>query len=85
MRVMVKRRRGKKQQEETEKKQHVIVTENNLFKSLLQKVFEITTESSPASLTATIDGAAIILARNLLQLEEFHATALSSLLDYFWL
>ena len=58
LRVMVKRSRGKKQQEETEKQQHVIVTENNLLMILLQKVFEITTESSPTSLEETVDGAA---------------------------
>ena len=58
LRVMVKRSRGKKHQEETEKQQHVIVTESSLFKGLLQKVFKITTESSPASLTATVDCAA---------------------------
>ena len=51
---------------------------------LLQKVFEITTESSPASLTATLDGAADLTARNLPQREEFHATSLSSLPEYFW-
>ena len=81
---MVKRRGGKKQQEELKKQQHVIVTENSLLqKVLLQKVFEITTENSPASLTTTAEGAADLPARNLPQREEFHATPLSSLLDYF--
>ena len=46
------------------------MTENNLFKGFATKVFEITTESSPASLTATVDGAAYLTARNLPQLEE---------------
>ena len=45
LRVMVKRSRVKKQQDETEKQQHLIVTENNLFKILLQKIFEIMTRS----------------------------------------
>ena len=71
---MAKNSRGKKQQQETEKQQHVIVTENNLFKVLLQKVFEITTESSLASLIVTIDAAADLSTRNLLQREEFDAT-----------
>ena len=72
LRVMVKRRTGKKQQEEIEKQQHVIVTENNLFKILLQKVIEIMTESSPTSLTVTVDGAADLPAGSLPQREEFH-------------
>ena len=58
LRVMVKRSKGKRKQKETEKQQHVIARENNLFKVLLQKAFEITTESSPTSLTATVDCAA---------------------------
>ena len=48
-------------------------------------VFKITTESSPASLTAKVDGAADLPARNHPQHEEFHTTPLSSLPDYFWL
>ena len=55
-RVMVKNSREKKQQEETKKQQHVIVTKNNLLKILLQKVFEITTRSSPASLIVASHG-----------------------------
>ena len=47
-------------------------------KVLLQKVFEIMTKSNPASLTATIDGAGDLPARNLPQHEEFHATPLMS-------
>ena len=80
---MVKRSRGKKQQEETEKQQHVIVTEKNWFRFLQQKLFEITTESKPASLTATVEGAEDLFARYLLQDEEFHAMRISSLPDYF--
>ena len=56
LRVMVKRSRGKKQQEEKEKQQHVTVTENNIFKILLQKVFEIKISSSPASLVVASCG-----------------------------
>ena len=61
---MVKRGRGRKQQEKTEKQQHVFVTKTIYLKVLLQREFEITTESSPASLTATVDGAADQPARN---------------------
>ena len=81
--VMDKRNRGKKQQEETGKQQHVIVIQNYL-KVFLQKVFEITTESSPTSLTETVDGSADLPARNLTLHEEFQVTLLSSLPDYFW-
>ena len=81
--AMVKRNRGKKQQEETEKHQRVIMTENYL-KVILQKMVLISTENSPVSLTVTVDGSADLPSRNLLQCEEFHATALSSLPDYFW-
>ena len=84
LRVMVKRSRGKWQQEETEKQQYVIVQKKMYLKVLLQKVFEITTESCPASLTATVDGAAVLPTRNHPQREEFHAMSLSSLPDYFW-
>ena len=56
LRVMIKRTGGKKQQEETEKQQHVIATENNLLKILQQKVFEITTRSSPTSLIVASHG-----------------------------
>ena len=84
-RVMVKKSREKKQQEAIEKDQHVIEIENNLFKGIfLQNVFETTTESSPASLTATVDGAADLPARNLKQREKFHDMPLSSISDYFW-
>ena len=54
------------------------------FKVLLQKVFEITTESNPASLTAMVDRAADLTARNFSQSEEFHATPRSKLPDYLW-
>ena len=47
---------AKEEQEETGKQQHVIVTENNLFKILQQKVFEITTRSSPANLIVASHG-----------------------------
>ena len=81
---MAKRSRGKKQQEKTEKQQKVIVTENNLFKILLQKLFQIMTESSTESLTATVDGTEDLPARNLPLREEFNPTPLSSLWDYYW-
>ena len=55
-----------KQQEATEKQQQVIVTENYL-KTFLQKVFEILTESTLVSLTATVDAAADLPDRNLQQ------------------
>ena len=58
--------------------------ENSLFKGFTQNVFEITTRSSPARLTATVDGAVDLPDRNLPQREEFRATPLSSLPDYFW-
>ena len=57
---------------------------NSLFKHFTPKVFEITTKSSPASLTVTVYGAAYLPSRYLLQREEFHATPPSSLPDYFW-
>ena len=47
-------------------------------------VIEFTNESSPASLTVTVDGAADLPGRNLPQREEFHVKPLSSLPDYFW-
>ena len=42
----------------------VIVKKNIYLKILLQKVFEIKTERSPGSLTAAVDGAADLSARN---------------------
>ena len=60
------------------------MTENNFVKGFTTKVFEITIESSPASLTETVDGAADLMTRNLPQREEFYATPLSSSPDYFW-
>ena len=54
------------------------------FKILLQKIFEITTESSPTILTAKVDGAADLSAGNLPQPEKFHKTTVSSLPDYIW-
>ena len=60
------------------------MTEKKYLKVLLQKVFGITTESRPASLTATVNGAADLPARNLPQREEFHAMPLSILTEYFW-
>ena len=84
LRIMVKRSIEEKQQEETEKQQHVIVTKNNLFKILLQKVIEIKTESNATSLTASVDGAADLPASNLPQRKEFHEKPLSSLPHYFW-
>ena len=53
-----------KKQKEREKQQHVIVTENILFKGFTQKVLEIITRNSPASLIVALHG---ILLR-----EEFH-------------
>ena len=84
LQVKVKRSREKKQQEEIEKQHHVIVTENNLFKIFTKKLFKIMAESSPTSLTATVDGAADLPARNLPLCEEFHEMPLSMLPDYFW-
>ena len=76
LQVLFKINSEKKQQKETEKQQHVIVTENNFLKVLQQKVFKITTESSRANLTTTVDGAADLRARNLPRREEFHETPL---------
>ena len=47
-------------------------------------MFLITSENSLASLIVTVDIAADLPLRNLLQCEEFHVTPLSSLQDYFW-
>ena len=82
--VKVKRSRGKKQQEETRNISMLLWQETIYLKVLQQKVFQITTESSLPSLTARVDGAAELLARNLPQREEFFATPLSSLPDYVW-
>ena len=46
-------------------------------------MFLITTENSQASLTMTVDDAVDLKPLNLPQPEEFHATPLSSLPDYF--
>ena len=56
LQVMVKKSRGKKHREKTKKQQHIIVTEKNYLKVLLQKVFEIMTRSSPASLIVSSHG-----------------------------
>ena len=74
----------KKQREEIEKQQHFIVIKNNFLKVLLQKVFKVMTRCSRANFTKTVDGAADLPARNLLQHKKFHVTSLSSLLDCFW-
>ena len=50
------RSRGKKQREETEKQQNIIVTEYNLFKVSLEKMFKITPRISPATLLVASHG-----------------------------
>ena len=80
---MVKRSKGKMQQEETEKQQHIYYDRKHYLKVLLQKIVKIMTENSLANLTETVDGTADLLSRNFPQLEEFHATPISSLPDYF--
>ena len=70
-------------QDNCKKQQYAIVSENTFLKFLLQKVFEITTRISLASLTAMIDGASDPAAKNLTQREEFNEMPLSSLPDYF--
>ena len=81
---MIKRKGGKKKQEETEKQQQAIVRENNLCKDFTTKSIRNYKESTPATLTATVDGAKDLTARNFTQREKFNATPLSNLLDYFW-
>ena len=53
------------------------MTKNNLFKSFTAKGVQIMTKSTPASLTAAVDGVANLPARNLTQREEFHDMPLS--------
>ena len=84
MRVMVKKRGGKSKREKQRNSSTLLRQKTIYLKVLLQKVFKITTERSPGSLTATVDGAADLTARNLPQCEEFNAKPLSSLPDYFW-
>ena len=57
---------------------------NIYLKVILQKMVLITIENIPASLTVMVDGAADLPSKNLPQREEFHATPLSTLPDYFW-
>ena len=87
LRVMVKRSRGKKLQEETEKQQHVVVTKTIYLKVLLQKVMEITTRSSPASLRVALHGIPLVVEEFLAGRSTSLSTTvalLSSLLDFFW-
>ena len=83
LRVIAKRSRGKKQQKETETQQHFIVTENNLFKILLQKMFKISTRNSPVSLVAASHGISHAVEDCCPVDPQCHLPSLSSLSDYF--
>ena len=82
--VMVKRSKKKRDRKKQRSSTTLLRQKTVYLKVFLQKVFEITTERSPAKLTATVDGATDLSSKNLPQCEEFHATSLSNLPDYFW-
>ena len=75
---MVKRSRGKSNRNKQRYSSTLLCEKTTYSKVLLQVMFEITTKSSLASLTVTINGAADLPARNLPQHEEFHAKPLMS-------
>ena len=82
LRFVVTRSRGKKKQkEETKEQEHVIAAENISFKSFITKDVRNYIESSPSSLTVTVNSAADLSSRNVPQREEYYVMSLVSLPD----